>query len=124
MRGHGWAVTAGGLESRLLDLVLYRKNHQGNERLAAFLYEHWDSIFTSLRMPGVDATNWRGEHAIRYAVVNRKVWGGNRTWRGAEVQSVLMSVLQTCIMRGISPLEQLANILTSTTPALIPDIGR
>ncbi len=124
MTRHGLAVMAGRLKSRLLALVLYKKSHQGNERLAAFLYDHWDSIFTYLRMPGVDATNWRGEHAIRYAVVNRKVWGGNRTWRGAEDQSVLMSVLQTCIMRGISPLEQLANILTSTTPALIPDMGR
>jgi hypothetical protein len=39
-------------------------------------------LFTFLRHPGLDATNWRGEHAMRYAVVNRKVWGGNRTYRG------------------------------------------
>ena len=25
-----------------------------------------------------------GEQAIRPAVVNRKVWGGNRTWIGAQ----------------------------------------
>jgi transposase len=124
MTRHGLAVMAGRSKSRLLNLVLCKKRHQGNERLAAFLYDHLDSIFTYLRMPGVDATNWRGEHAIRYAVVNRKVWGGNRTWRGAEDQSVLMSVLQTCIMRGISPLEHLAGILTSTTPALITNMRR
>ncbi|TWU32264.1 hypothetical protein Poly41_57490 [Novipirellula artificiosorum] len=34
-----------------------------------------------LRYPGADATNWRGEQAIRPSVVNRKVWGGKRLSR-------------------------------------------
>ena len=51
---------------------------------------------TFLEVPGLDATNWRAEQAIRPAVVNRKVWGGNRTAAGAEAQSILMSVLRTC----------------------------
>ena len=38
----------------------------------------------------------RGEQAIRPAVVNRKVWGGNRTANGADAQAIAMSVLQTC----------------------------
>jgi hypothetical protein len=29
-------------------------------------------------------------------VVTRKVWGGNRTSRGAHTQSILVSILQTC----------------------------
>jgi transposase len=49
-----------------------------------------------LDKPWVDATNWRAEQAIRPAVVNRKVWGGNRTWKGAQAQGVLSSVLRTC----------------------------
>ena len=36
--------------------------------------------------PAIDATNWRAEHAIRPAVVTRKVCGGNRTVRGAATQ--------------------------------------
>ena len=36
----------------------------------------------------VDATNWRAEHAIRPAVVNRKICGGNRTPRGARTQEI------------------------------------
>jgi hypothetical protein len=68
----------------------------------------------------MDATNWRGKQAIRFGVVNRKVWGGNRTWPGAAVQSTLMSVAQTCIMRGLSPVRFLVNALTATTPLLVP----
>lgn len=35
------------------------------------------------------------EQAIRPAVVNRKVWGGNRTLRGADSQSTLRSEIVT-----------------------------
>src|SRR5262245_4603041 len=53
-----------------------------------------------LRQPGLDATNWRAELAIRFRVILRKVWGGSRTWAGARAQSVLMSVWRTCWQRG------------------------
>jgi transposase len=62
------------------------KRNAANERLAGFLYRHAGQLFTFLRHPGLDATNWRGEHAMRYAVVDRKVWGGNRTHRGATTR--------------------------------------
>jgi hypothetical protein len=48
--------------------------------LAQHLWNHRDDLFTLLRQPGLDATNWRGELAIRFGVILRKVWGGNRTW--------------------------------------------
>ena len=66
------------------------------------------------------ATNYRSEQAIRPGVVNRKVWGGNRTWPGAEAQSVLMSIIGTCILRAIDPLAFLIELLTSPTPTLLP----
>jgi len=53
-------------------------------------------------------------------VVNRKVWGGNRTWPGAEAQSVLMSIIGTCLVRNLDPLAFLIELLTSPTPALLP----
>ncbi|MCP4787233.1 MAG: transposase [Fuerstiella sp.] len=49
------------------------KSHAANERLARHLENHLDDLFTFLRDPAVDATNWRAGHAIRPAVVNRKV---------------------------------------------------
>src|SRR4051794_22885365 len=64
-------------------------------------------LFTFLRHHDLDATNWRGEHAMRYAVVNCKVWGGNRTDRGADNQAILMSVLRTLKLRKIQPIEWL-----------------
>jgi len=115
----GLAVCAGQLTERLRRLVAPVKTHAANERLAKFLEQHLDHIFTFLRRPGLDATNWRGEQAIRPAVVNRKVWGGNRTWRGAEAQASLMSVLVTCHQQARDQLDFLHQTRTRLEPALI-----
>jgi transposase len=97
--------------SRRLAAACVRKSHAGNERLANFLENRaWD-VFNYLRYPHMDATNWRAEQALRPAVVNRKVWGGNRTARGAEAQGILMSVLRTAAGQGKEVLEYLAETL-------------
>ena len=83
------------LQAQMTQLIEPVKTHAGNERLAAHLWNHRVQLFTFLRHPGVDATNWRAEQALRPAVVNRKVWGGNRTEAGAQAQGVLLTVLGT-----------------------------
>jgi transposase len=69
------------------------------------LRKPWDEWSPFLSHPEVEPTNWEAERAIRPAVVNRKVWGGDRTWVGARAQEVLMSVLETCGRAGRSGLE-------------------
>jgi hypothetical protein len=61
-----WAVARGRLESQLTDLVFPPKTNAANERLAQHLWAHRDDLFTFLRQPGLDATNWRAELAIRF----------------------------------------------------------
>jgi transposase len=113
---HGLAVARGKLQIQMEAAVTPIKRHAGNERLAKFLERHLDDLFTFLHEPGLDATNHQAEQAIRPAVVNRKVWGGNRTWWGARVQSILMSVLRTCWQRGRDALDFLSQTLRATTP--------
>jgi transposase len=115
---HGLTVTRGRLENRLSDLVFPPKTNAANERLAQHLWNHRDDLFTFLRQPGLDATNWRAELAIRFGVVLRKVWGGNRTWVGARAQSVLMSVWRTCWQHGRSALDFLSQLLRGPPAAL------
>ena len=81
------------------------------ETLSEHLWKHLREWFTFLDHPEVEPTNWEGEQAIRPAVVNRKVWGGNRTWAGAHAQEVLMSVLETCKRTGRSGLEFVSQTL-------------
>src|SRR5262245_56790280 len=56
---HGLAVARGRLENRLADLVFPPKANAANERLARHLSAHRHDLFTFLREPGLDATNWR-----------------------------------------------------------------
>jgi len=112
-------IHATKLAGRVSALCKPTKRNRANERLAAFLYRHARHRFTYLRDTGVDATNWRGEHAMRYAVVNRKVWGGNRTRRGADVQAILMSVLRTLKLRGVDAIDWLRRKLTHLNPPIL-----
>jgi transposase len=111
-------VARGRLENQLSDLVFPPKANVANERLAQHLWAHRDDLLTFLRQPGLDATNWRAELAIRFGVILRKVWGGNRTWAGARAQAVLMSVWRTCWQQGRSALDFLSQLLRGTPVAL------
>jgi transposase len=108
---HGVLVARGQLTNRLADLVWPAKRHAANERLAQHLWNHRDDLFTFLKFPAIEATNWLAEHAIRFGVILRKVWGGNRTWAGARAQSVLMSFWRTCWQQGRSALDTFSGLL-------------
>jgi transposase len=108
---HGLAVARGRLANELADTVFPTKSNAANERLAQHLWKHRADLLTFLSVPGLDATNWRAELAIRFGVILRKVWGGNRTWTGAKAQAVLMSVWRTCWQQGRSALDFLSQLL-------------
>jgi transposase len=118
---HGLTIARSRLESRLTDLIFPTKTNAANERLAQHLWNHRHELFTFLRQPGLDATNWRAELAIRFGVILRKVWGGNRTWAGARAQAVLMSVWRTCWQQGRSALDFLSQLLRGTRGLLLSD---
>jgi transposase len=90
------------------------------EKLSDHLWRHLDEWFTFLEHPQVEPTNWEGEQAIRPAVVNRKVWGGNRTWAGARAQEVVMSVLQTCKRLRRPGLDFISQTLRAYSNPLLP----
>src|SRR5216117_3814169 len=96
-----------------------RKTTAANERLAAHLQRHMSQLFTFLRHPDIDATNYRAEQAIRPAVVNRKVWGGNRTEAGAAAQSILMTVLFTAARQGRDAIEFVSQVLRASSPSSV-----
>jgi transposase len=115
---HGLVVARGRLQNQLSDLIFPPKANAANERLAQHLWAHRDDLFTFLRQPGLDATNWRAELAIRFGVILRKVWGGSRTWVGARAQSVLMSVWRTCWQQERSALDFPSHLLRGPSAAL------
>ena len=117
----GLRVMRGRLTQKMRRLIEPIKHNEANEKFAAHLRNHLDELFTFLAIPGIDATNWRAEQAIRPAVVNRKVWGGNRTDRGGEAQMILMSVIVSSHQNGINSLDFISRALRSNEPILLFD---
>jgi transposase len=108
---HGLAVATGRLETAMDRLLEKNYRNASNERLAKHLRQQREYLFTFLYCPGLEGTNNRAERAIRPAVIARKVWGGNRTWKGAKVQQILMSVLRTFHQQGKDALAPLVELL-------------
>ena len=90
-----------------------------NWRLANHLLREREALFTFLNCPGLEATNWRAEQAIRPMVVTRKVWGGDRTIPGARTQSVLGSILQTCRQQRRPVSSFLQKLICSSQPKVM-----
>jgi transposase len=117
---------ANELDRRIEALVRPIKFHVGNERFARHLWRYRGQLFTFLRHADVDATNHLAEQAIRPAVVNRKVWGGNRTEAGAAAQSILMSVLATAAKLHRPTIDYISHVLRclpGQPPTLVIDSG-
>ncbi len=94
--------------------------HDECRKLVAHLNNEHAALFSYLTNPAIDATNWRGEQAIRPAVVNRRVWGGNRTWDGAATHSRIMSVLRTAAQQGVDVIDFLTRYARAPDPAATP----
>ncbi len=108
------------LDERLEKLLAGHPTHAPNRRLLAHLTNERENLFTFLDTPGVQATNWRAEQAIRPAVVNRKNWGGNRTRNGADTQQILMSVIRTARQQHTDPVQLLADLQRHPGPIVSP----
>jgi transposase len=120
---HGAAVARGHLITRIAALLATPSTVPECQRLAAHLTTELPALFGFLFDFTLDATNWRAEQALRPAIVNRKVSGGNRSTRGAETQQILSSVIQTARLRDLHPRDLLVNLLRAPQPTASPALA-
>jgi transposase len=118
MDAEAYLEELGSLARRRDELVCQAPEEPADARLIKHLRREADALFSFLSLPGVAATNHHAERAIRPAVVNRKSWGGNLTWRGADTQQILASVLRTSRQQGRDPVEVMAKLLSADGPAV------
>jgi transposase len=110
---------------RLADLVSRPRGNEANERLAKHLDNHAGAWFMFLVDPSIPATNCAAEQALKIPIVNRKVWGGNRTPAGVKAQEVDSSVIATCRNRVRSTITYISQALCGFVGSLFttPDTG-
>lgn len=113
---HGLAVARGRFEKRLDQLLACQCSHKDNRRFKRHLEKHRREILTFLYHADIEAANWPAEQAIRPAVRNRKVFGGNRAWSGAAAQESLASFFATCGKNAIASMDTLSRIICRPIP--------
>jgi transposase len=115
-----WEYARDGFEDRLLALVNVARVVPAYETLSDHLANHFSSWFSFLSDVRVPPTNARGEQAVRPAVVNRKVWGGNRTAVGGQAQGIVTSVLETCKQQAIAAVDFVSQTLRAFGNRFLP----
>lgn len=113
------------LHIRLADIFGRSYRNADAKRLSKRLSKYCDELFTFLLHPHVAADNNHAERQIRFAVIMRKNYFGNRSMRGADTQAILMSIFRTCHLRNIDPIctlaDSVAAAIRSGSPLPIPD---
>lgn len=125
LTSRGMRSLKGKLDTAMERLLAWKPRDRENRKLLAHLRTEHElgALFHFLDEPGLPATNHLGEQAIRPAVVNRKVWGGNRTWNGAMAQQVLTSFFATAHRQGLDHFRILTEIVCSPHPKVAPFLG-
>jgi transposase len=76
-----------------------------------YLLGHWEQLTGFLRIPAAPLDNNPSEHSLKLAILNRKNSYFFKTQNGADVGSVLMSLIKTAIEAGANPVEYRVTLL-------------
>jgi transposase len=75
-------------------------------RFVLNLLKRKDKLFEFVKNTDVEGTNNRAERGLRHSVVARKISGGSKSPKGADVYARLTSVFQSLELKGVNLLEQ------------------
>lgn len=118
----GYRRRVSELEHRLDVWLILNEDHRHPEiaKLARHLQKHRDERLLFLCDPLVPPTNNHAERMIRPAVIVRKLGGCNKTPAGAQVHSVLASLLATCRQQGKRFVDLASRLFHLPSPEAIP----
>ena len=107
-------------------LILLLMLHEGadNEagQLARSIGGQLESLWVFLEENGVEPTNNHSERALRFAVLWRKRSYGTQSDKGNRWVERMLSLKQTCRIRGLSVFPILANAIDSYFNDKVPDV--
>jgi hypothetical protein len=88
----------------------YLKKVEPNDSLGQalqYLLNHWEKLTHFLRVAGAPLDNNMAERLLKTAILHRKNALFYKTWMGALVGDIMMSLIQTCISAGKNPFDYL-----------------
>ena len=112
-----------------LEQLTKQKSIEPNSALGEaidYLLDHWQPLTLFLREPGAPLDNNICERALKRAILHRKNALFYKTQRGADVGDAFMSVIHTCELNGVNPLDYLTALgehpgeVAANPPAWLP----
>ena len=84
--------------------------NSGLGKAISYLLKHWVKLTLFLRQAGAPIDNNIVERALKKAILNRKNALFYKTVNGAEVGDLFMSLIHTCELNGVNPLDYLTQL--------------
>jgi transposase len=104
-------------------LARYRERPDEGGKLARTLEREIGALWTFMVEEGVEPTNNRAERALRFAVLWRKVMQGTYNAKGDRWVERILSVRETCRLRGMPTFPVLVDAVTSHFHGQRPDVS-
>lgn len=104
-------------------IALYRDSKSEAGTFVRRLEEEMDALFLFLTEEGVDPTNNFGERTIRFAVLWRKRSQGTKSDKGNRWVERILSLRQTCRLRGQSTFDVLVDAISCFFKEQTPDLS-
>jgi len=76
-----------------------------------YMLKRWDNLIGFLKIAGAPLDNNLCERALKHAILHRKNALFYKTQRGAQVGDLFMSLIHTCQLSGVNPLDYLTWLL-------------
>ena len=84
--------------------------NSGLGKAIQYLLRHWEPLTLFLRVPGAPLDNNVCERALKKAILHRKNALFYKTCHGAHVGDTFMSLIYTCELGGVNPLDYLTEL--------------
>ncbi len=107
----------------ILLLFLYEGGDDEAGKFARLILREMDCLWVFLEENGVEPTNNRAERSIRFGVLWRKRSHGTQSDKGDRWVERILSLKETCRIRGISSFSVLAHAMDAYVKELKPDVS-
>jgi transposase len=101
----------------------YRARQDEAGKLARTLEREMGALWTFVVEAGVEPTNNRAERALRFAVLWRRMMHGSYNEKGNRWVERILSVRETCRLRGKPTFPVLVDAVTSSFNGQQPDLS-
>jgi transposase len=110
--------------ARMVHLIVrYRHRRDEAGTFARTLEREMGALWTFVVEEGVEPTNNRAERALRFAVLWRKLMQGTYNEKGDRWVERILSVRETCHLRGVATFPVLADAVTCYFNGQHPDVS-